>query len=269
MNAKIAVLIVSAAIVSTLAGFLPQQSLAATTDVSVVPNASTLANKAFDPDKATVAVGDTVTWTNKDTTLHTITSGTTPTADGKFDSAYTLLPGKTFSVVFNSTGDYPYFCKLHPTMIGMVTVGGSGGTSGGSMSTVMITATDSSGKSYNIASSSSAGVTAKSATITPGSKVTVTFDKAGNVTLSLPTSMISNITSVMSNGNNVTYTTVQSQTNSTYTTISFTIPSGQTSVDIMATNVVPEFPVVAIILIPAIVAVVAITRTKLNIFKGL
>lgn len=275
MNSKIAVLLVTAAIVSTLATFLPIQSFAATTNVNVVSGAANLADKAFDPDTAQVAAGDTVTWTNKDTTLHTITSGDgkTATADGKFDSAYTFAPGKTFSVTFNSTGSYPYFCKLHPTMVGVVQVGaGGGGGSGSNTSSgpVMIQAKDSSGNSYNIASMSSTA-TAQSATITPGSKVTVTFDKPGNVTLSLPTAMISNITTITSGGQNVQYQTVAGQSNSTYTTISFTIPSGQTSVDIMATTVVPEFPTIAaLILAASIVSVIAVSRTtRFSIFKGL
>ena len=263
MNSKVAVLLVTAAIVSTLAAFVPQQSLEATTSVNVVSGAATLADKAYNPNPVQVAVGDTVTWTNKDTTLHTITSGVTPNATGMFDSQFTLVPGKTFSVTFNATGSFPYFCKVHPTMIGVVKVGGGGPTG-----PVMITATDSSGKTYNIASQSSA-VTAQSATITSGSKVTVTFDKSGDVTLSLPTAMISNITSVMSNGQNVAFQSVASQSNSTYSTISLTIPSGQTSVDIVGSFVVPEFPIAVLILASAIVAVIAISRTRFNIFKGL
>ena len=74
--------------------------------------------------------GDTVTWTNKDTTFHTVTSGTGPsdTTHGKaFDSGLSgptalTTQGKTFSHKFMTAGEFPYFCQLHPTMIGKVVV---------------------------------------------------------------------------------------------------------------------------------------------------
>ncbi len=98
--------------------------------VSIVPNASTLANKAFAPNPLNAKVGDTVTWTNKDTTFHTVTSGTGPsdTTHGKqFDSGLSgptalTTQGKTFSHKFMTAGEFPYFCQLHPTMVGKVVV---------------------------------------------------------------------------------------------------------------------------------------------------
>ena len=98
--------------------------------VSIVPNASTLADKAFAPNPLNAKVGDTVTWTNKDTIFHTVTSGTGPsdTTHGKeFDSGLSgptalTTQGKTFSHKFMTAGEFPYFCQLHPTMVGKVVV---------------------------------------------------------------------------------------------------------------------------------------------------
>jgi plastocyanin len=98
--------------------------------VSIVPNASTLADKSFAPNPLNAKVGDTVTWTNKDTTFHTVTSGTGPsdTTHGKeFDSGLSgptalTTQGKTFSHKFMTAGEFPYFCQLHPTMVGKVVV---------------------------------------------------------------------------------------------------------------------------------------------------
>jgi plastocyanin len=98
--------------------------------VTIVPNASTMAAKAFSPDTINAKVGDTVTWTNKDTLLHTVTSGTgsSDTAKGKeFDSGLSgpnalTTTGKTFSHKFTTAGTFPYLCQVHPTMVGKIIV---------------------------------------------------------------------------------------------------------------------------------------------------
>jgi plastocyanin len=98
------------------------------TSVSIVPGASTLAAKAFSPNPVTVKVrGETVTWTNKDNVAHTVTSGTGPSDPNKgkeFDSGFSslLTPGKTFSHNFKTSGQIPYFCQIHPTMVGKIIV---------------------------------------------------------------------------------------------------------------------------------------------------
>ena len=97
------------------------------TAVSIVSGASTLAAKAFSPSPVTVKVQNSITWTNKDNVAHTITSGTGPSDPNKgkeFDSGLTslLTPGKTFSHTFTTAGEIPYFCQIHPTMVGKVTV---------------------------------------------------------------------------------------------------------------------------------------------------
>ena len=96
------------------------------TSVSIVSGASTLTNTAFKPNPATVHVGDTVTWTNDDTQPHTVTSGSNGTPDNKFNSSPNfnplLAPGQTFKHTFTQAGQYPYFCALHPNMVGTVSV---------------------------------------------------------------------------------------------------------------------------------------------------
>ena len=78
-------------------------------------------NECFNPSSITATEGNTLTWKNADTAAHTVTSGKDTTADGKFDSS--LLPaGKEFSFKFESKGDYPYYCAVHPWMTGKVTV---------------------------------------------------------------------------------------------------------------------------------------------------
>ena len=70
----------------------------------------------FTPATLTVPVGTTVTWTNNDGTLHTVTSAT------KVFTSAGLDDGGAFSYTFTSPGTYSYFCKLHPHMTGTIVV---------------------------------------------------------------------------------------------------------------------------------------------------
>lgn len=79
-------------------------------------------NECFVPAEVTVDVGGEVTWSNDDTAGHTVTSGTLDNGpDGKFDSSL-FMAGKTFSQKFEETGEFPYFCVVHPWMTGTVIV---------------------------------------------------------------------------------------------------------------------------------------------------
>ena len=68
-----------------------------------------------------IKVLDSVEWANADTDVHTVTSGIPPDVDGIFDSGL-FQPGKSFQHQFTESGDYPYFCLVHPWMTGVVTV---------------------------------------------------------------------------------------------------------------------------------------------------
>jgi plastocyanin len=96
------------------------------TNVSIVPGSSSLTDTAYQPNPVQVSVGDTVTWTNDDTQPHTVTSGQNGQPDGKFDSSPNfnplMAPGQTFSHTFTEAGQYPYYCALHPNMVGTVSV---------------------------------------------------------------------------------------------------------------------------------------------------
>jgi plastocyanin len=91
------------------------------TSVSIVPGSSSLTTDAYQPNPIQVGVGDTVTWTNDDAQPHTATSGQNATPDGTFDSGI-MAPGATFDFTFTEAGEYPYFCLLHPNMVGTISV---------------------------------------------------------------------------------------------------------------------------------------------------
>ena len=73
-------------------------------------------NLAFDPATVTIAVGGTVTWTNEDSTTHTVTAD-----NGEFNSG-DLANGATFSFTFDTAGTFAYHCSIHPSMTGTVVV---------------------------------------------------------------------------------------------------------------------------------------------------
>ena len=73
-------------------------------------------NFAFGPQAITVPVGTTVTWTNSDDIPHTVVS-----TEGVFKSKV-MDTDEKFSYKFTKAGTFPYFCSIHPKMIGKVVV---------------------------------------------------------------------------------------------------------------------------------------------------
>ena len=73
-------------------------------------------SNSYSPNPIEVNVGQTITWVNDDFVIHTATS-----ADGIFDSKI-MQRGQTFSYTFDTLGEYPYYCDLHPNMVGTVRV---------------------------------------------------------------------------------------------------------------------------------------------------
>jgi plastocyanin len=93
--------------------------------VTIAAGSSVPSNgKFFEPPNLTASKGTTVTWTNADSTLHTVTSGSAEAGNSgtEFDSSY-LAAGKTFQHPFNTAGTFDYYCTLHPWMKGKVVVG--------------------------------------------------------------------------------------------------------------------------------------------------
>ena len=88
-----------------------QQAAPATADVKID-------NFSFGPASVTVAVGTTVTWTNRDDIPHTVVS----TDDPKAFKSKVLDTDEKFSYTFAKPGTYPYFCSVHPKMTGTVVV---------------------------------------------------------------------------------------------------------------------------------------------------
>jgi plastocyanin len=83
------------------------------TVVSIVANDR---SDSYRPNPIEIKTGGTVTWVNDDSTVHTATAN-----DDTFDSDV-LMRGDTFSFTFAEAGEYPYYCDVHPNMVGLVVV---------------------------------------------------------------------------------------------------------------------------------------------------
>jgi len=117
----IAVTIVAAALVIAGCG---SSSSAANTSTST-PAASggaatgatvTIQNFAFSPSTLTIKPGTTVTWTNKDSVPHNVTSTDGPGISAKTTSTFasgTMSTGQTFTFTFSKAGTYFYECSIH------------------------------------------------------------------------------------------------------------------------------------------------------------
>lgn|SRR5687768_105831 len=70
----------------------------------------------FQPERLTVARGDTIVWINKDLVPHTVTSEA-----GPFDSQ-TIAAEKSWTFTATTQGEFPYVCAFHPTMKASVNV---------------------------------------------------------------------------------------------------------------------------------------------------
>ena len=75
----------------------------------------TIDGTSFQPDNATVKVGDRIVWMNKDPFPHTATS------KPSFDSG-SIDAGASWSYVASQAGEFQYVCRFHPTMKGTVRV---------------------------------------------------------------------------------------------------------------------------------------------------
>ena len=72
---------------------------------------------AFAPANIVIEPGTTVTWTNHDSVVHTVTSD-----DGNELESEQFGKDGTFSHTFDAPGDYSYHCEPHPNMQGLMTV---------------------------------------------------------------------------------------------------------------------------------------------------
>lgn len=87
--------------------------------VSLSPAEVTISSSGFVPATINVKVGQGVIWTNDSSANHEVASDPYPknNALGGFDEKQPLIPGDSFSFVFNKAGTYTYHDNLNPYTI--------------------------------------------------------------------------------------------------------------------------------------------------------
>jgi plastocyanin len=98
----------------------PATSAAAPSAAAPKTATVTIKGFAFSPATLTVAKGTVVTFTNQDSTTHTVSSGANRTKDGKFDAQ--VSGGTETQMTFDTAGTFAYFCSFHQSMVATVVV---------------------------------------------------------------------------------------------------------------------------------------------------
>src|ERR671937_435141 len=98
-------------LLAALALVLASPAAAATINVRI-------AKSGFSPSSVRINFGDTVHWTNVDSTNHQVVAD-----NGSFASPI-LKPGASYSFTFKTAGRFPYHDAIHPSLKGIVRVNG-------------------------------------------------------------------------------------------------------------------------------------------------
>jgi plastocyanin len=112
------------ATVGTPAATTSSSTAAAT--LTIPTGAATPGNPAYEPASLTVKKGDAIDVVNKDSSPHTVTSGTgveDPNAGKMFDtSIINAAASAQIATADLEAGEYDYHCSVHPFMTGKITV---------------------------------------------------------------------------------------------------------------------------------------------------
>ena len=99
--------LIIAAAVAALSASLAIFALTGPASAQAAGTAVAVQNTTFSPQALTVPAGATVTWTNADQVVHTVTAD-----DGSFDTGF-FADGQTVSQTFATPGTYAYYCIPH------------------------------------------------------------------------------------------------------------------------------------------------------------
>jgi cytochrome c oxidase subunit II len=104
----------------------PAATTTAAATLTIPAGAATPGNPAYEPASLTVKKGDAIDVVNKDSSPHTVTSGTgleDPNAGKMFDtSIINAAASAQLATADLEAGEYDYHCAVHPFMTGKIIV---------------------------------------------------------------------------------------------------------------------------------------------------
>jgi plastocyanin len=94
--------------------------------LTIPEGASILGHVSYEPSLLTITKGDTIRVQNKDSSIHTVTSGKgiNDTNVGMLFDTSVIKSGESADIIIANLipGDYPFFCAVHPYMAGSLKV---------------------------------------------------------------------------------------------------------------------------------------------------
>jgi plastocyanin len=80
-------------------------------------------DQSYSPNPIRIESGQTITWYNGDSISHTVTSGqATDEDEGALFDSNAIIPNQSYSMTFDNSGEFKYYCIYHPSMVGDVIV---------------------------------------------------------------------------------------------------------------------------------------------------
>jgi len=89
---------------------------------SGAPGCEETSSGCYLPSTMIVKVGEVVKFHNLDTVVHTFTSGTPSDGPSDVFESKLLMVGNSYEWIPDTAGEFPYFCMVHPWMIGIIIV---------------------------------------------------------------------------------------------------------------------------------------------------
>ncbi len=212
-----------------------------------------------------IFIGDTVIWQNADTAKHTITSGTVEDGpDGVFGGSNFIAPGQSYKFTFAKTGQFPYYCLIHPWMIGTVFV-----TDGYKVIKEVGKTVGDGSTTFNVEYHSDRILALN---LIDQDKKSITFEIVGHaqsnedmLKIRLSSDLIDGPFVIFVDGKKIT--DFEETINSGVSTISVLLPNDSKLLTIIGTSIVPEFGVMSIVIlaIATMSIMLATQKSRFNI----